>query len=135
MNEIKKYIPYILGFLAFIFVLPKIRDFFSSMAVGSAYGSQSVGATLTSSQAVLLANKLNSSWGYFSDDEDMVYSVFQQMNNLADLNLVGSKFYAIDGETLDDLVKWLNQALYSNDDGTRDRINEILSSKNIDYQF
>lgn len=124
----------ILGILIMLYLF--MRKFLGVDAqTGSAYGTLSVGASISSAQAIDFANKLYSAKGWFDDDEELAYSVFQQLNNKQDVFLIGKKMLALHGDTLEEWMQTINTSPYSYNDGTKDAINQILVQRNIDFQF
>lgn len=91
--------------------------------------SESVaGATLSDADIAGIATKIESSWGFFNDNETEVYNAFKMLNNKQDLIKLMRKYY-YKGENLGESI---NKRMSSREIAN---VNKILKTKGIDYQF
>lgn len=86
-------------------------------------------ATLTESELRAIAAKIKNAWGFFNDDEEAIYNAFSRLNNYDDLMLL-FEYYGINKNNglEDDITEKMNEKEVQ-------KINEILSKKNINFNF
>lgn len=61
------------------------------------------------SEVIKLAKKLDNSFGFINDDEEMIYSVFRQLENASQLSQVSNAYFGLNGYYLNDtLIEYLN---------------------------
>ena len=92
-------------------------------------------ATITKTEAVKYASQIKNAWGVLNDDEEAIYTVFNRVRNLADILLIIDAYGIYRPNafvTGADLVTDLRKRLGKNE---LKKINDIISSKGINYQF
>lgn len=115
----------------------KIKSLFEAITNKGALNSelqehmQETGESPTLSNATfnLLANKLYTAMKGIGTDENTIYSVFNQLNNTADVYKLIAVFGTKDGETLD---QWIRGDLGYFE---LKKLNKILVNKGIAYSF
>ena len=86
-------------------------------------------ATLSEAALRAIASKIKSSWHWYNDEEEKIYSAFEQLGNYSDLMLV-IQYYGLNGKN--SLEDDITQRLSNNEIA---KVNAILNSKGINFNF
>lgn len=97
--------------------------------------AKGVSLTYPKGQYITFADTINAAFGFFNDDEDAIYAVFNQLRN--DLDFLELKeAYGLRPSVYQGTNQTLSEALKSRLDSTEiAKINSILRTNNITYQI